>query len=308
MKIAVTGASGLVGSALCPRLEQQGHETVALTRARDSDGIHWDPAAGEIDAASLEGFDAVVHLAGESIAEGRWTKAKKARIHESRRDGTRLLAQALAGLQNRPSVLVSASAIGYYGDRDDEVLTVDSAPGEGFLAEVCQDWEAAAQPAAEAGIRVVHPRIGVVLSREGGALKKMLLPFKLGVGGRIGSGRQYWSWIQLDDLVSAISHLIHADTLHGAVNAVAPNPVTNREFTKALGRVLSRPTFLPMPAFAARLALGQMANDLLLASTRVIPSKLQESGFSFEFPTIEDALRRSLHKEPTAAAEPAGAK
>lgn len=298
MNVLVTGSSGLVGSSLVPLLESQGHRVVRLVRNQPGGDaeVRWDPGAGTIDTAGLQGVEGVVHLAGENIAEGRWTEEKKARIRSSREAGTRLLAESLAGLENPPRVLVSASAIGYYGDRGDETLSEESPPGEGFLSETCLAWEAAAKPAADAGIRVVHPRIGIVLSADGGALAKMLFPFKMGVGGVLGSGNQYMSWIAIDDLVEIIGHALVTDALRGPVNAVAPAAATNREFTKTLGRVLVRPTLLPMPGFAARLAFGEMADALLLASTRVAPARLEQSGYSFRYPQLEGALRHVLGK------------
>jgi uncharacterized protein len=295
MRVAVTGASGLVGSALIPELQRAGHEPVRVVRGRTAEGeIGWDPGGGTIDTQALAGVNAVVHLAGENIASGRWTAARKTRIRDSRVQGTTLLAQALADVSPRPQTLVSASAIGFYGDRGENVCTESTPAGEGFLAEVCQQWEQAAQPAREAGIRVVHPRIGVVLSKNGGALEKMLLPFKLGLGGKVGSGRQYWSWIGLYDLVGIIVHALEHTELSGPVNAVAPEPVTNLEFTKTLGSVLHRPTIFPLPAFAARLALGQMADQLLLASTRVVPQRLQGSGYVYHQADLESALQAAL--------------
>ncbi|HUG92790.1 MAG TPA: TIGR01777 family oxidoreductase [Planctomycetaceae bacterium] len=296
MKVLITGASGLVGSALVPKLHAAGHEVVRLVRRPPAqpDEIEWRPDSATIDGTALEGCDAVVHLAGENIA-GRWTAAKKRRIRESRVEGTRVLCTALAGLARPPGTFVGASAIGYYGDRGDDVLDDDSPPGTGFLPQVCVAWEAAADPLRETDARVVHLRIGVVLSRRGGALAKMLLPFRLGLGGVIGGGRQFWSWIALDDVVGAISHALSTDSLAGAANAVAPQPVTNREFTKTLGRVLKRPTVFPMPAFAARLAFGEMAEALMLASARVVPRRLESSGYAFEYPALEDALRHVLH-------------
>ena len=251
MNVLVSGSSGLVGSALVAALNADGHRVKRLVRAavRDAeDEVGWDPAGGVLDPAGLEGLDAVVHLAGENIASGRWTTAKKARIRDSRVKGTELLCQTLARLDRPPKTLVSTSAVGYYGDRGDEVLTEDSPPGHGFLAEVCEAWEAATEPAAAKGIRVVRLRIGVVLSPRGGALAKMLPAFKMGLGGRIGNGRQYMSWITLDDLVGVIRFALTNNELSGPVNAVSPNPVTNLEFTKTLGRVLHRPTVLPLPA------------------------------------------------------------
>jgi uncharacterized protein (TIGR01777 family) len=289
MKIAVTGSTGLVGSALVPLLTSAGHDFVRLSRPSQ-----WDPEKGTIDVAALNGIDALVHLAGENIAAGRWTGKRKARIRDSRVKSTKLLSDTLAKMQTPPKVMISASAIGFYGDRGTELLREDSAPGTGFLPDVCRQWEAATDPATRKGIRVVHLRIGVVLSRNGGALSKMLFPFKAGIGGKIGSGRQYWSWISIDDLCSTILHCIQATGLHGPVNAVSPSPVTNFEFTKALGRVLHRPTFFPLPAFAARLVLGEMADALLLASTRVEPAKLLGSRFVFQHKGLEAALANLL--------------
>jgi uncharacterized protein (TIGR01777 family) len=303
MKIIVTGSTGLVGRALVRSLLADGHEVTRLVRggaqgfsAPGTTAVHWNPERGEIDAKELEGHDAAVHLAGESIAEGRWDDEKKRRILESRVKGTRLMAGALAGLSAKPKVLVSASAVGFYGDRGDEVVREESASGVDFLSEVCREWEKATLEASQAGLRVVHLRIGVVLDSEGGALPKMLTPFKLGVGGRVGSGRQYMSWITLEDLVGVIRRAIEDETLRGAVNAVAPRPVTNAEFTKALGRVLGRPTIFPVPAFAARLAFGEVADALLLSGSRVEPTRLQEAGFEFKHPEIEGALRSALGK------------
>ncbi|MCH8221545.1 MAG: TIGR01777 family protein [Proteobacteria bacterium] len=296
MKILVTGSHGLIGSALIPFLTTGGHEVLRLVRNPNpaTNEIPWDPQAGVIDNEQLEGLDAVVHLAGENIASKRWNTAQKKRIRESRVHGTRLLSESIARLNDPPKVLVCASAVGYFGDRGDEELDEQSEPGTGFLADVCRDWEAAADPAREKGIRVVNLRFGVILSSAGGALAKMLLPFKLGLGGVVGSGKQYWSWIALDDVLGAILHVISNDDLNGPVNCVSPNPATNREFTKTLGRVLKRPTVFPLPAFAARLALGEMADELLLPSARVIPKRLQESGYEFQYPELEEALRHAL--------------
>ena len=299
MRVLLSGSSGLVGSALIPALVSGGHEVVCLVRSQPRDEaseVRWDPQAGEIDGAGLKGVDAAVHLAGESRAAGRWTAARKDRILESRVRGTRLLAEALAGLEQRPAVLVSASAVGYYGDRGEETLTEESDSGSAFLSEVCRQWEAATGPAAEAGIRVVNLRSGVVLSTVGGALPRLLTPFRLGVGGTLGSGKQFMSWIAIDDVVGAILHVLTTETLRGPVNAVAPQARTNREFTKTLGRVLQRPTLLPMPAFAARLTFGQMADELLLCSQRAEPAKLVASGYKFRFPELEGALRHLLGK------------
>lgn len=294
MHVAVSGASGLIGSTLVPLLTSAGHQVTRLVRRPAGEGeATWNPASG-LDLTALDGLDAVVHLAGENIAAARWTAAAKQRIRESRVQGTRFLCEALATAPRVPKVLVCASAIGFYGDRGAEELTEESAAGSGFLAEVVRDWEAAAGPARDAGIRVVNLRFGVILSRKGGALAKMLLPFKLGAGGRVGDGRQYWSWISIDDAAGAIQHALLTEGLSGPVNAVAPQPVTNAEFTKTLGRLLRRPTLLPMPAFAARLALGEMADDLLLASARVIPRQLERTGYVFRQPTLEAALRHVL--------------
>ncbi len=298
MKILVSGASGMIGSRLVDFLTDNDHEVIRLVRdkSRESGGtIFWDPVSAIIEKEKLEGLRAVVHLAGENIV-GRWTPAKKGRIRDSRLVPTRFLSEVLAGLHSPPAVMVSASAIGFYGDRGRERLDEWSDPGAGFLSGVCQEWEGATETAVRGGIRVAILRIGVVLSREGGALKQMIPVFKLGVGGRIGSGDQYWSWIAMDDVVGAIHHAITTDSLRGPVNTVAPAAVTNRDFTRALGRALSRPTLFPLPAFAARLALGEMANDLLLASARVEPVKLKESGYTFQFPELDAALRCLLDK------------
>ncbi len=299
LRIAVTGSSGLIGTRLAAFLAACGHHVRRVVRRPpdpDADEISWDPTTGRIDAAALEGVDCVVHLAGESIAAGRWTQARKDAIRTSRVAGTRLLSETLAKLAKPPRTLIAASAIGYYGDRGDETLTEDSPPGTGFLADVCRQWEAATEPAKQAGIRVVNLRIGVVLSAVGGALAKMLTPFKLGLGGVVGSGRQYMSWITLDDLVAAVHHLIVTDDVSGPVNAVSPNPVTNREFTKTLGGVLHRPTILPLPAPVVRLLFGEMGQALLLAGTRAVPTKLQAAGFEFSHPRLEGALRHDLGK------------
>jgi len=296
MKFLVSGSSGLVGSALLPFLTSAGHTVTRLTRSSAGAGAaQWDPAGGTIDAPALEGHDAVVHLAGESIAQ-RWTPKSKARIRDSRVKGTRLLAETLGRLGQPPKVLVAASAIGYYGDRGDALLREDSASGSGFLAEVAREWETATASATAKGLRVVNLRTGIVLSRHGGALAKMLLPFKLGLGGVVGSGKQHWSWVALDDLLGIILFAATTEALKGAVNAVSPKPVTNYEFTKTLGRVLRRPTIFPMPAFAARLALGEMADELLLSSTKVEPAKLTAAGFQFRFPELEGALRHLLRR------------
>ncbi len=303
MRVIVTGSTGLVGRALVRSLLADGHEVTRLVRG-DAQGfrapgtaaVHWDPERGEIDAPALEGHDAAVHLAGENVGEGRWDDEKKRRILESRVKGTTLLASALAGLSAKPKVLVSASATGYYGDRGDEILREESASGSDFLSEVCREWEKGTLQASQAGVRVVHLRIGVVLDGEGGALQKMLTPFKLGVGGKIGSGSQYMNWITLEDLIGVIRRAVEDESLRGPVNTVAPQQVTNAEFTKALGHALGRPTIFAVPAFAARLAFGEMADALLMASTRVEPARLKEAGFQFKHPEIEGALRSVLKK------------
>ncbi len=299
MKVLVTGSSGLIGSALVSELISRGNETVRLVRTQPGPGakeIFWEPEAGRLDAGALEGFDAVVHLAGVNIAAGRWTPKQKTKIRVTRVIGTRLLSETLAHLARRPAVLVAASAMGFYGTRGDEVLTESSPSGSGFLPEVCRAWEGATEPASRAGIRTVNLRTGVVLSARGGALAKMLTPFRLGLGGRLGDGKQYMSWIAIDDVVRVIQHAIKTATLSGPVNNVSPNPVTNAEFTKTLGQVLSRPTVFPMPGFAARLAFGEMADELLLSSTRLRPAKLASTGYVFRFPELEGALRQVLGK------------
>lgn len=294
-KIAVSGATGLVGSELIKSLKLSGHSTLTLSRRKEGVGsILWDPAKGVTPSEALEGIDAVVHLAGENIAGSRWTAAVKERIRSSRVDGTRNLVKSLALLKSLPKTLVCASAIGFYGHRGEERLNEASSVGSGYLADVCKAWEAEALEAEKLGIRVVRLRIGVVLSKKGGALAKMLLPFKLGVGGIIGSGKQYWSWIGLNDLVRIISFCVENEAVSGPVNAVSPNSMTNYDFTKAVGTVLHRPTIFPMPAFAAKLALGEMADDLLLSSIRVEPSKLQSLGFQFAQPDLISCLKHEL--------------
>ena len=272
-------------------LTAAGHQVAPLVRDKVKAGVYWDPQAGVIDQPALEGFDAVVNLAGENIAAHRWTAAQKSRIRESRIRGTKLLSEAISRIERRPAVFLSASAIGYYGDRGNEVLREDSAPGTDFLADVCRQWEAATEIASRKGIRTVHARTGIVLSSRGGALAKMMLPFKMGVGGQIGSGKQYMSWITIDDLARAFVHCLEASNLHGPVNMVSPSPVTNAEFTKILGRVLTRPTVFPLPAFAARIALGEMADALLLSSARVEPTKLLSTRFGFLHRNLEEGLR-----------------
>ena len=297
MKILVSGSHGLVGKALSKALTKDGHEIINLVRRDRVYGkpeIEWHPNKGLLDPDQIEGFDAVVHLAGESIASGRWTDEKKRRIRESRVQGTTLLSQALAGLSRPPKRFISASAIGYYGSRGDEVLTEDSRAGSDFLSDVCAEWEKATERAAEKGISTCTARFGIILDKEGGALEKMLTPFRLGLGGKIGDGKQWMSWIGLEDVVSALVFLLESGSISGPVNIVAPNPVTNAEFTKTLGKVLSRPTFLSVPAFAARLAFGEMADGLLLSSAKVEPKKLKEAGFKYRFPNLEASLTSVL--------------
>jgi len=300
-RLLVSGASGPIGAALLPTLESSGAHIVRLRRrnaarntTNDQEHIPWDPAQ-PVSPDAVSGFDAVIHLAGESIV-GRWTPAKKARIRDSRVLGTHNLALALAQAKEKPEVFLSSSAVGYYGNRSDELLREESSSGAGFLPEVCREWEAATRPAAEAGIRTVQIRTGVVLSPKGGALGKMLLPFKLGVGGRMGDGRQWMSWIDVDDMVGAIHHILKNDLLHGPVNLVAPKPVTNLEFTKSLASALSRPAIFPVPAFAARLAFGEMGDEVLLWSQRVEPAKLIMSGYPFRFRDLRASLEHVLER------------
>ena len=295
-RILLSGASGLLGSGLLPSLKSRGFQVVRLVReaASADDQIAWDPLQ-PLPPETVAGFDAVIHLAGETVV-GRWTDAKKAKIRESRVTSTHNLAQALAQTSEKPRVLITASAIGYYGDRADELLRESSSPGSAFLAEVCREWEAATQSAADAGIRCAQIRTGVVLSRDGGALKKMLAPFRLGIGGNLGSGRQWMSWIHIQDWIGAVHHILKTDLLQGPVNLVATKPVTNAEFTKTLGSVLSRPTIFPVPTFAAKIAFGQMAEEVLLASQRVEPNKLVTSGYPFQYSELRKALESILQK------------
>jgi uncharacterized protein (TIGR01777 family) len=299
MNILVTGSTGMIGTALIEFLKARGHRVTRLVRASMQSSepvVRWDPNAGVLQANEIEGCEAAVHLAGESIAGGRWTAAQKTKIRDSRVHSTTLLAETLAKLKQPPKVLVSASAIGYYGNRGDETLREESSPGTGFLPATCVEWEKAADPARQKGIRVVHPRFGIILSPKGGALAKMLLPFKLGAGGIMGNGKQYWSWVSLDDVIGAIHHAIVTESVKGPMNVVAPRAVTNYEFTKTLGRVLSRPTIFPLPAFAARLVLGEMADELLLASARIEPARLLATGYKFHHTELEKALRDLLRK------------
>lgn len=297
MKVLVTGSSGLVGSHLVPLLRGRGHTVTRLVRSKEKaaagDAVYWSPDEGEIDTAGLEGYDAVVHLAGENIA-GRWTEEKKARILESRVHGTELLMEALSGLRTKPGVVVAASGVGYYGDRGDEVLTEESPQGKGFLAHVSGRWEDVLDIGKGSGIRIVKMRMGMVLSPEGGALKQMLIPFRLGIAGRIGSGKQYWSWISMEDLTEGICYLLEAGDASGPVNMVSPDTVTNEEFTKALASALNRPAFIPLPEFAARAVFGEMADELMLASTRAVPVKLTELGYNFRSPVLARTLKKIL--------------
>ena len=297
LDVLVTGASGLVGTALCTALSTSGHRVRRLVRRSPAgdDEFRWNPLSGDLDQAAVEGTDCVVHLAGENIAGRRWTRTQKDRLFQSRVEGTRLLAQTMRSASRGPAVLVAASAIGAYGDRGDDELDESCGFGGGFLADLCRAWEAESRVIE--GARTVQLRFGVVLSPEAGALKKMLLPFRLGVGGRIGHGRQWVSWLTLDDAVGAIIHALSIEGLQGPVNGVVPEPSTNAEFTRTLGRVLARPTILPMPAFAARLALGELADEALLTSQRVIPKRLLETGYNFAYPDLEGALRHLLFRK-----------
>jgi uncharacterized protein len=295
MRIAIAGASGLVGSALIPSLEADGAEIIRLVRSSPrANEVEWHPNQDEVDPAKLDGFDAVINLAGENIAEGRWTDEKKRKIRDSRVHGTHLLSEAIAKTARKPQVFLCASATGIYGDRDDEILTEQSDSGGGFLAGVCREWEKATEPASKAGVRVVNLRFGPILAREGGMMEKMLTPFKMGLGGKVGSGKQYISWVAIDDAVNAIVLALKNNSIRGPLNIVSPNPVTNEKFTKTLGEVLSRPTVMAMPAFAARLAFGEMADEMLLVSQRVMPKRLKDAGFVFQDAELEPALRRLL--------------
>jgi uncharacterized protein (TIGR01777 family) len=299
MKVVVTGSTGLIGTALVPFLSTGGHEVVRLSRlsenpSKDEDTIHWEPKERFLDIKELDGVDAVVHLAGENLGNRRWSPGKKKRIRDSRVYGTRFLSESLALAPHPPKVLVSASAIGYYGDRGNEDLDEDSGPGSGFLSKVCLDWEAATEPARQAGIRVVNLRIGPVLSGAGGVLDDLVPIFRAGAGGTVGSGKQYVSWISIDDLLGVIQFVLGNDRIKGPVNAVAPNPVTNAELTRALGRVLRRPTAMKIPALAARVRYGEAADELILASARVTPTQLLAADFTFHFPTLEETLRHVL--------------
>jgi uncharacterized protein (TIGR01777 family) len=294
MRVVVGGASGLVGSALVPALRANGHDVLRLVRrpSTAADEVQWDPAAGALDRAALEGVEAIVNLSGENIGQ-RWTASRRREILASRTQATGLLARTAAALEPQPSVLVCAGGAGIYGDRGDEIVTEESELGSGFEADVVRAWEAAAEPARDAGIRVVNFRQGMVLSKAGGALQRMLLPFKLGVGGRVGSGKQWWTWVERGDVVAAYAFVLQAD-LAGAVNLCSPNPVTCTQFTDALGRALRRPTVLPAPAFAIRALWGEMGDNVLLRGRRALPARLLGAGFEFSAPTIDVALERAL--------------
>jgi uncharacterized protein (TIGR01777 family) len=295
MKILITGSTGLIGAALLPALRGAGHEVVGLPRTSSS-SRGWNPATGAIDAVSLDHADAIVHLAGANIGECRWTSSRKQLILESRVGPTTALSRFLASNATHRPTLIVASAVGFFGDRGDEWLDETSPAGDGFLAGVVEQWEASTKPAVEAGIRVVKLRFGIILTPNGGALKRMLLPFRFGLGGRIGHGRQYWSWVGLDDVIGAVQHVLRHSEINGPVNVVSPNPVTNSEFTRTLARVMSRPSVFPLPAFAARLVLGEMADELLLYSARVKPAKLSTSGYQFRGTNLDETLRQLLSR------------
>lgn len=292
MKLLLTGGSGFIGQALTAYFTEQGHSVMSLRRGTTVPP-YWQPSQEVIELGDHH-FDVVIHLAGENIAKGRWTKKKKDRILSSRVQGTTCIANYFARKENRPKLLICSSAVGIYGDRGAEELSEDSAPGTGFLAQVCQQWEAALAPAVDAGIRVVNIRLGMVLAANGGALTKMLVPFKMGLGGVVGSGEQYMSWIALADVVHAIEHIIVNDSLSGPVNLCSVQAVTNRQFTHTLGQVLHRPTWFPLPGWLAKMALGEMAPALLLSSSRVVPTKLIQSGYVFEHTTLVGALKSML--------------
>lgn len=299
MNIALTGSSGLVGSALIPFLNSKGCTVTKIKRSTLQNlesAVEWVPEKGNWETASEDNLHGVIHLAGENIASGKWTEDKKSKILNSRVEGTRQLCKSILKLQKLPAVFVCASAIGYYGDRGDEILTEESSLGDCFLSHVCEKWEEETLVLSEAGIRVVNLRFSMILSSKGGALKKMLPPFKLGAGGKLGTGDQYMSWIVINDVLNAVHHVLTNDTLRGPVNTASPNPVTNNHFTKALGKALKRPTIIPMPAFLARIIFGQMADELLLSSTRVEPTKLKNSGFQFKYPDINTALSSVLQE------------
>jgi uncharacterized protein (TIGR01777 family) len=300
LTILISGASGVVGTALIPFLTTGGHRVIRLVRNRGNrhpDEIYWDPSSGHLDLADAGPIDVAIHLSGENIAQGRWTPQKKKKIIDSRNNSTRLIATKLARMTPPPRVLLCASAIGYYGDRGNHIMTEENECGADFISDVCSNWEAGADPAIDKGIRVAFLRIGVVITPLGGALKKFLLPFNLGLGGKIGSGKQYMSWVSIDDLIYAIQHIIHEDAIHGPVNLVTPKPVTNEQFTKTLGTVLRRPTHFPIPAGLIKGRYGRMGREILLASTRVVPQKMLDAGFTFRYPDLESALRHLLGRK-----------
>lgn len=293
-RILISGADGFIGTPLTRRLRERGDQVRKLTRGPGGiDAVHWDPAAGQLDASELEGFDAVIHLAGESV-EGLWTNRKKQKILASRRDGTKLLAESLAQCRRRPECLISASAVGIYGNRGDEILREDSPEGKGFMADVVRAWEAAAEPARSAGIRVANLRLALILAEQGGAMRPLKISFKLGVGGRLGDGEHWWSWVTLDDVVCAFIHAVDTVQVEGVYNVGAPAPIRNRDFVKLFGQAIHRPALIPAPAPILRLATGAMADELLLASQRLDSSKLEATGFSFEDAALEPALQRLL--------------
>ena len=294
MKILISGASGLIGKEILNSLAEQGHQIISLQRKSAPTTPYWDIENEIIELGANQKIDVVIHLAGESIAEGRWNQRKKERIKNSRVKGTKLLSEYFSKANYQPKIFISGSAIGFYGNRGDEKLSEESKKGTGFLSDVCYQWEEATTKASQSGIRVANIRFGMVLSSKGGALKKMLLPFKMGLGGIIGNGKQYISWVTINDVVGIINHIIKNKNLKGPINIVSPNPVTNHNFTKTLGKILNRPTFFPLPAFLAKILLGEMAQELLLSSTKVIPSKLQKSGYIFKNATLKNAFKNML--------------
>ena len=296
MKILISGATGFIGTPLTEKLVQQGHEIFKLSRKKSNDKntFYWNLSEGTIELDESISFDAVIHLAGEGIANRRWTEAQKKKIRDSRVNGTRLLAETVSKLPQKPSVFISASAIGFFGDRGSEELTENSPAGDSFLADVCQEWENATKPAEEAGIRIAHSRFGIVLAPNGGALKKMLLPFKMGAGGIVGNGKQYYSWIALEDVIDILIFILNNDQLSGPVNCVSPQPLTNHEFTKTLGKALHRPTIFPLPGFMAKTIMGEMADGLLLCSAKVLPEKLQNANYTFKQPELLAAFQSML--------------
>ena len=295
-KVLISGASGLLGSAYSDYLSKKGHTVFRLVRREPAaeNELFWDPMTGELELKNIEGFDSIINYSGKNIGLGRWTKKSKKVIYDSRLQSTTLLSESIAKLDNPPESFLSSSAVGYYGECGIEFVNEGAEPGEGFLSDLCAKWEKATMPAVKAGVRVIQLRSGVVLSAKGGALAKMLTPFKLGLGGRLGNGRQYMSWIMIDDHVGALYHLMTSDNIQSPVNVVSPEPVTNREFTKILAKVLHRPAVFPVPAFVLKTLLGQVADEILLSSTRAIPQLLMGSGFEFKYPALEDALNRCL--------------